>query len=350
MNRLNIAVLFGGHSPEYSVSLQSAHSVLSHMDEERFRPFMIGITKDGNWFHFTGDPDKIPADTWHNPTDCVPAVISPSRDTHGMLILRPSGVETVRVDVAFPVLHGKFGEDGTLQGLLEMAGIPIVGCKTLSSALCMDKDRANLLTELAGVSVPRTVVLNKGVDDETALKEVERIGFPVFVKPVKAGSSYGVTSVTDKKDLPDAIHTAFKYDNRVMAQQTIVGIEVGCAVLGNERLIVGAVDEVELTDGFFDFTEKYTHKSSAIHVPARISESKAAEVQAAAKTIYTALDCSGMARVDVFLTPSGEIVFNEVNTIPGFTAMSRYPGMMDAAGIPFAELVTRLIELALECE
>ena len=350
MEKIKVALLFGGCSSEYSVSLQSAHSVLQHMDPEKYEPILIGISETGDWYRFTGDPANIAADTWLNEEDCVPAVISPDRSTHGLVEFRKDGVRTTRIDVGFPMLHGQNGEDGTVQGLLELAGIPIVGCKVLSSALCMDKERANLLVELAGIPIPQTLVFNKGVTAEAILEAVDAIGYPVFVKPVKAGSSYGVTSVATAAELPAAVTEALRYDDRVMIQETIVGIEIGCAIMGDEELVIGAVDEVELSQGFFDFKEKYTHHSSAIHVQARISPEKAEEVAELSARIYKALDCSGMARVDVFLTPDGEVVFNEVNTIPGFTPMSRYPGMMAAAGISYDELVDRLIGLALPAD
>lgn len=348
MKKQKIAILFGGRSSEYGVSLKSAYAVLQQIDHRRFEPVLIGITQEGHWFLFTGDIADLPDDKWLRPECTVPAVISPDRGTKGLLVLRPEGVETVELDAAFPVLHGKFGEDGTVQGLLEMAGIPIVGCKTLASALCMDKERANRLTEDVGVKVPTTVVIHAGADSAAVANRVAAIGYPVFVKPVKAGSSFGVTEVTVAEDLADALNVAFEYDNRVMIQEKIVGREIGCAVMGQgEDIFIGTLDEVQLSGGFFDFTEKYTHKSSDILLPARVSAEKTAEIKESAKKIYRALDCSGMARVDVFLTDNGEIVFNEVNTIPGFTAMSRYPAMMAEAGLPFQELITQLIEAAL---
>ncbi|MDE6917299.1 MAG: D-alanine--D-serine ligase VanG [Lachnospiraceae bacterium] len=348
MNQVkNIVVLFGGASPEYAVSLESAHAVLCSMDRQKYNPVMVGITREGKWFHFTGETARIKEDTWCNETDCAPAVLSPDRTDHHLIVLRGEKeerkAELISVDAVFPVLHGRNGEDGTLQGMVELAGISLVGCGTLSSALCMDKDRAHRLAELSGVRVPRAMVLMEESAVNKACDFAKELGFPVFVKPVKAGSSYGVTKVTDMEQLAPAVALAFRYDNRVILEEAIAGFEVGCAVCGCDRLIVGEVDEIELASGFFDYTEKYTLKTSAIHVPARISKEKAQEIQEAAKRIYRALDCAGFARVDMFLTPEGEIVFNEVNTIPGFTEHSRYPGMMRAAGYSFAEVVDRII-------
>ena len=340
----NIVIIFGGASSEYEVSLQSAYAVINNINRERYAPVMIGISRSGSWYYFTGNIKKIKEDTWCNEADCVPAVISPDRTKHQLIVLNREGAGTIRIDAVFPVMHGRNGEDGTVQGLVELAGIPLVGCGTLASALCMDKDRAHRLAGLAGVRVPRAMVLM----DESAVNKAcdfaGELGFPVFVKPVKAGSSYGVTKVEGMEQLPEAVALAFRYDNRVILEEAIDGFEVGCAVCGTDQLIVGEVDEIELArTGFFDYTEKYTLETAAIHVPARISADKAREVKETAMRIYKVLDCSGFARVDLFLTPEGEIVFNEVNTIPGFTEHSRYPGMMRAAGYGFAEILDRII-------
>lgn len=343
-----IAVIFGGCSPEYGVSLQSACAVIRHMDREAYDPVLIGITQQGDWFHFHGSVEKIAYDTWHNDADCTPAAVSPNRSEHVILTYGDSGVQKLPIDAAFPVLHGQNGEDGTVQGLFALAGIPLVGCGVLASALCMDKDRAHRLAHAAGVAVPRSFVLERNRDVESDLSQADKLGYPLFVKPVKAGSSFGITKVSDRQALPAAIQTAFAYDDRVIVEEAITGFEVGCAVLGNDTLTIGEVDEIELADGFFDFTEKYTLKTSAIHVPARINAAAAERVKQTAKTIYRALDCRGFARVDLFLSDSGEIVFNEVNTIPGFTSHSRFPNMLKAVGMSFEQVISRAIELAVE--
>ena len=340
MNR--ILIFFGGCSTEYGVSLQSAHAVLTHLDRSRFEPLLVGITQSGGWLYYTGAPDAIPADRWQG-TECVPCTLVLSRGVSHLLLLDGSGTQ-LSFDAAFPVLHGKNGEDGTLQGLLELAGIPVIGCGALSSALCMDKDRAHKLAALAGVKVPRSVVFRRSEGMDEIKAAAAKLGYPLFVKPVRAGSSFGITRVTGPEGLPGAVAAAFANDRELLLEEAIPGFEVGCAVLGTDELTVGAVDEIELSQGFFDFEEKYTLKTSAIHCPARIHPLKAAEIQAVAKAIYRALDCKDFARVDLFLTPEGEIVFNEVNTIPGFTAHSRYPNMMKAAGLDFTTLITRIIE------
>ena len=347
MNRLKIAVFFGGCSSEYSVSLESASSVINNLNREKYDPVPVGITESGKWYYFGGDVAKIKQDQWQNEEDCVQAVLSPDRGERKLLLFREDKVDTIIIDGAFPVMHGRNGEDGTIQGLIEMAGIPLVGCGVLSSALCMDKDRAHKLAEFAGIHVPKAMAFGKVYDLHVVLDFADHTGYPLFVKPVKAGSSYGVTKVQDRENLMEAIELAFQYDNEVIVEETVPGFEVGCAVLGNDELMVGEVDEIELAGGFFDFTEKYTLKTSAIHVPARVDKETSDRLKETAKKLYKILGCSGFARVDMFLKPNGEIVFNEINTIPGFTEHSRYPGMMKAAGHSFGEILDRVVGLAL---
>ena len=244
-------------------------------------------------------------------------------------------------------MHGKNGEDGTVQGLIELAGIPLIGCGTLSSALCMDKDRAHRLVAAADIGIPKSIVLTKQLTNIILQEKTKDLNYPLFVKPVKAGSSFGITKVYERSDLAEAVKLAFEHDNEVIIEENIEGFEVGCAILGNQELIIGEVDEIELSNGFFDYTEKYTLKSSNIHMPARIDDKTAEKIKQTAAIIYRTLGCKGFARVDMFLTPENLIVFNEVNTIPGFTSHSRYPNMMNGIGLPFQELLTRLIEMGL---
>lgn len=344
--RKRIAILFGGCSPEYGVSLQSAYSVITHLDREKYEPVLIGISNAGDWSQYVGEIEKILIDTWCNEEDCIPVVVSPNRTVHGIVTIKNGKIRETHIDAVFPVLHGKNGEDGTVQGMFELAGIPVVGCGVLSSALCMDKDRAHKLVQAAGISVPQSFVLQSGGDAETAIRQAERIGYPLFVKPVGAGSSYGITKVTGRNQLPEALKLAFSYDSTVILEECISGFEVGCAVLENDGFVVGEVDEIELENGFFDFTEKYTLKTSSIHVPARISAEKAGEIKETAKLIFKTLDCRGFARVDMFLDDTGRIVFNEVNTIPGFTTHSRFPNMMKAAGISLEQVISMAVDRA----
>lgn len=323
-----ILILYGGCSSEYGVSLQSAQAVLEHLNPKLWQALPVHISQTGQW-SYKG----------------IPCTLRLDREQPALLLMDGSGRE-LTFDGAFPVLHGKNGEDGTVQGLLELAGVPVIGCGTLSSALCMDKDRAHKLTALAGVSVPRGQAFSRDTSLEELEEYAQELGFPLFVKPVRAGSSFGISRVSRPEELPEAVSAAFGHDREILLEEAVHGFEVGCAVLGNPpRLTVGVVDEIELSGDFFDFEEKYSLKTSVIHCPARISGKKTLEIQEAAKTVYTALDCRGFARVDFFLTPAEEIIFNEVNTIPGFTAHSRYPNMMKAAGLDFAALLDRLIEL-----
>ena len=347
MEKLKIAVLFGGCSTEYDVSLQSAYSVITHIDAAKYEAITLGIGRNGEWFIYSGELEKIRDDTWNNDSDCIPAIISPDRVSHGVLVLREKGTSLIRLDAAMPVLHGKNGEDGTVQGLLELAGIPVVGCKTLASALCMDKNKAHKIAETAGVKTARSFTLSIGNDKASILVEAEKLGYPLFVKPVKSGSSYGITKVPQKNELLPAIDLAFEYDDEVIIEESIAGFEVGCSVIGNDHLVVGDVDEVILEDGFLDFKEKYTPETSVTRISTSISKSKKEEIKETAKAVYRALGCTGFARVDMFLTPSEEIFFSEVNTIPGFTAHSRYPNMLKSINMSFEKIVNDSISLAL---
>lgn len=342
MKKKKIAVIFGGKSTEYEVSLQSAFSVFENLDPAKYDIIPIGITRNGDWYHYKGQYENISNDTWtQDRYNLCPVTVSLSRSQKGLLEQAGDMHSIIPVDLVFPILHGKNGEDGTLQGIFELAGIPLVGCGTLSSALCMDKDRAHKLVSLAGISVPKSVTFSH-FNMDAVLSNAD-LTYPLFVKPVRAGSSFGITKVTVQQELKAAIELAFQHDTEVIVEEAIDGFEVGCAVLGTDTLIVGRVDEIELSKGFFDYTEKYTLKTSKIHLPARISPQTEKELQKAAVTIYRTLGCSGFARVDMFLTSSGKILFNEVNTIPGFTSHSRYPNMMKGIGLSFADMLDKLI-------
>ncbi len=343
-----IAVLFGGCSAEYSISLASAHSVLTHMDHEKYEVIAIGITKDGRWFRYLGPYAGIADDTWHKDGRfCRPAFLSPDRQIHGLCEICDGLLSFTYLDAAFPVLHGRNGEDGTIQGLIEMAGIPLIGCDTMSSALSMDKYRAHILAEYAGVRTPKSIHLSGYPSAEELKAMVSELTFPLFVKPLRAGSSFGITRVTAEEALQEAITLAFSYDREIIIEEGIEGFEVGCAVLGTHTLILGQVDEIELSGGFFDFEEKYHRQTAKIHMPARISEETEHRIQQAAEKIYRILGCSGFARVDLFLTPSGEIVFNEINTIPGFTSVSRYPNMLKGVGLEYTDIIECLLSSVL---
>ncbi len=341
-----IAVLFGGCSTEYEVSLQSAYAVIEQMDTERYERILIGICRrTGQWYLYQGNIDSIPEDRWLDDRTCTPVWVSTDRTVHGVCCQGKNGTYTIPLDAAFPILHGKNGEDGTVQGVLELAGIPVIGCGMLSSAVGMDKELSHRIAAAAGVPVAETVTVARPYDAHEIRKCARRLGYPLFVKPVRAGSSFGITRVCEEKGLIPAVESAFEHDSEVILEEQIRGFEVGCAVLGNKELTIGEVDEIELSEGFFNYEEKYTLKTSSIYVPARIPHEKADEVRHMAAVVYRALKCRDFARVDMFLTPEGKIYFNEVNTIPGFTAHSRYPGMMKAAGMTFEELIDRLIRM-----
>lgn len=345
MSKKTIAVIFGGCSSEYEVSLQSAYSILSVLEAGgKYNIIRLGITKEGGWYRYLGPLSEIEKDNWQsNPQWIYPAVISPDRKVQGIIEFSERGMKTTRLSGAFPVLHGKNGEDGTVQGLIELAGIPLIGCGTESSALCMDKDRAHRLVREAGIAVPQGVLFTREEEEAEVLKKIQGFSYPLFVKPVKAGSSFGITKVQREEELMAAIHAAFLHDSEVLVEENIDGFEVGCAIMGKEELIIGEVDEIELAEGFFDYTEKYTLKSAVIHMPARVEERMKEQIKAAAALIYKKLGCKGFARVDMFLTKDKKLVFNEVNTIPGFTSHSRYPGMMKGIGLSYGDILERLI-------
>ena len=341
-----VALLFGGCSPEYEVSLCSAAAVLRGLDPARYDVIPVGITRRGEWFRCACSADDIEAGHWTE-RPLIRASLSPDRSVHGLLEWDEAGVRPVRVDVVFPMLHGANGEDGTVQGLCELAGIPYVGCGVLGSAACMDKEVAHTLAAAAGVRVPRSVTLYKG-EEGSPLERAAGLLYPLFVKPANAGSSYGITRVERADELTAAVELAFAFDSKAVVEEEIPGFEVGCAVIGNRELFIGEVDEVALGERWLDYEEKYGNRTAEIRLPARISPESRDKIRGTAAVLYQALGCRGFARVDMFLTPAGDVVFNEINTIPGFTAHSRYPKMLEAAGMPFSAIAEGLITLAEE--
>jgi len=343
-----VAVIFGGFSPEYEVSLNSAYSVINAIDNKKYDILMLGITNTGLWYRYTGPVDNLPNDSWFKDEQFLcKAYISPNRGG-GVVVFDNKSPSKIPVDIVFPVLHGRYGEDGTIQGLCELAGIPLVGSGSAASALCMDKDRSHKLVSLAGIKVPKSVCFENVPDEDELLCAVKNLKLPVFVKPVKAGSSIGVSKLDSYTDVPAAAKEAFKYDDAIIIEENIDGKEVGCSVIGNNKLQTGRVNEIEVSQGFFDYTEKYTLKTSKIHTPARIDAESERRLQEAGKLIFKTLGCRGYARIDLFLEKNGDVIFSEANTIPGFTAHSQLPRMMKAAGIDYPALVDMLLELGLE--
>lgn len=347
MKKLKVACLFGGCSSEYEVSLVSATSVIKSINQNKYDVIMIGITKEGDFYKYEGPVDAIETDHWFNPNVCQKISFSTNRSDHGFIILE--NAELVNIDIVFPILHGKNGEDGRLQGLLELAGIPYVGCDMISSAICMDKFICHELVKKEGILVPKSYLFKKYEKESIIIEKVIRnLKFPVFVKPLKAGSSFGITKVNEQRDLEEAIIFAFSYDDNILIEEAIDGFEVGCAILGNNQLVIGEVDEIELKDGFFDYEEKYNLKTSQIHLPARLEKEERERIKETALTIYKILGCEGFSRVDMFYTKDKKIVFNEVNTIPGCTSHSRYPSMLKEIGYQFTDVIDQLINLGLE--
>jgi len=338
MDRLKVAILFGGCSEEHPISVKSAREVARHLDLARYEPFWVAISRSGAWRLCAG-PDADWADGAGRP-----AVLSPDRDVHGLLV---AGHETIRLDVVLPLLHGRFGEDGAMQGLLELSGVPYVGCDIQSSALCMDKSLTYLVARGAGVATPRFWTVTAGQDVDPG-----PLDYPVFVKPARSGSSFGVSKVARAEDLPAAVQDARQFDTKVLVETAVAGAEVGCAILGDSReLLAGEVDRITLSHGFFRIHQEAEPErgsdNATFTVPADIGPAARARVQATAKTVYRALGCRGLARVDLFLTEDGDVVLNEVNTLPGLTPYSRYPRMMAAAGLRLGEVIDRLVSLAL---
>jgi D-alanine--(R)-lactate ligase len=341
MDRLKVGIIFGGCSEEHPISVISAQEVAKNLDTEKYEPLWIGITKSGAWKLCDG-PDA----NWENGS-CRPAVLSPDRSVRGLLIVDQGQYETISLDIVLPVLHGKLGEDGAIQGLLELSGIPYVGCDVQSSALCMDKSLAYIVARSAGIATPNfwIVTANENID-------TDRLTYPVFVKPARSGSSFGVSKVSRKEELLSAVETARQYDSKVLIEEAVVGSEVGCAILGNDPdLIAGEVDQIALSHGFFRIHQESEPESGSENstpiVPADISAESRSLVQETAKALYRAFGCRGLSRVDMFLKEDGKVVLNEVNTLPGMTSYSRYPRMMAAAGLPLAEVIDRIVSLTL---
>lgn len=349
-----VLVLFGGASSEHEVSLISSYSVISNIPRDKYDVITLGITREGKWFLFEGDTELIRDDKWLEEGKLTPAVLSPDVSHHGILVFDENGARPMRVDVVFPVLHGKNGEDGTIRGLLELAGIPFVGCDCTSSAITMDKALTNAVCDVAGIAQAKWVeikeVLYRKNGDEMLENAVRKLGYPIFVKPANAGSSVGISKAKNMEELKAAMELAFENDPKVVLEEGIVGAEVETAVLGNENdIFVSTVGEVVPCNEFYDYNAKYIANKSELYIPARLSEEKINEVRAAAENAFRAFGCSGLSRIDFFVRESdGAVMLNEPNTLPGFTPISMYPKLCAASGIEYSDLLDRLINLAIE--
>jgi D-alanine-D-alanine ligase len=349
---INVGILFGGKSAEHEVSLQSAKNVVEAIDRKKYRPVLIGIDKSGRWFLLDEEEFLIHAD---NPklialnTSGVPAALIPQ--SGGVLSLFDvsgnSPEREVKVDVVFPILHGPFGEDGTIQGLLTLADVPYVGSGVLGSALGMDKDVMKRLLRDGGVPIGRFLTL-QGYDPLPPLEEVEKeLGLPFFIKPANMGSSVGVSKVHNEDEYRKARTMALAYDNKIILEEFISGRELECAVLGNELPHATLPGEIKSTHEFYSYEAKYLDENGAVlEIPAKLPRDKAFEIQKLAEKTARILSCEGLGRVDFFMKDDGTVLVNEINTIPGFTRISMYPKLWEEAGIPYGDLIDVLIHLA----
>ncbi|OLF51951.1 D-alanine--D-alanine ligase [Pseudomonas chlororaphis] len=352
MSKLRVGIIFGGRSAEHEVSLQSARSIVDALDRERFEPVLIGIDKSGHW-HLNDTSDFLlnqenPALIALNQSNRELAVV-PGKASQ-QLVETSSQELLGHVDVIFPIVHGTLGEDGCLQGLLRMADLPFVGSDVLGSAVCMDKDISKRLLRDAGLAVTPFITLNRATAARTDFAQAQsKLGLPMFVKPANQGSSVGVSKVTSEAEYRAAVELALGFDEKVLVESAVSGREIECAVLGNDQPIASGCGEIVVGSGFYSYDSKYIDEQAArVVVPADLAEDVSERIRALAVEAFQVLGCSGLARVDVFLTQGGEVLINEINSLPGFTRISMYPKLWQAAGMTYSELVSRLIELALE--
>ena len=353
MKKLSVCILFGGVSPEHEVSLRSAESVLNNIDKNKYNVFPVGITKEGDWMLYAGkDYSLLPSGEWKSYPGNRRAAISPVRG-QGLLSFEGDCVVRERIDVVFPVLHGENGEDGTVQGLLRLAGIPFVGPHVAASAVAMDKTLTKLVADQAGIPQADWELVRRG-DLESHMEQKlnlleQRFSYPMFVKPAGTGSSVGVSKAADRAALEKALLEASAYDEKVLVEEFIRGREIEVAVMGNASPVASICGEIDSGAEFYDYDAKYITDTSVAYVPARIPEDVQERVREAAVKVYRAIGCRGLSRVDFFVTYEGNrVVFNEINTIPGFTSISMYPKLFAASGIPYPELIDSLLALALE--
>ena len=355
-SKLRVALFFGGVSSEHDVSCVSASAWLRALGQkpcaDKYEVFPVGITKDGRWLACRPTPEAMADGSWEQ-GDCTPCVLSPDRKDHGIWLLKDGRAELVHIDICAPVMHGKNGEDGTIQGLFELARIPYVGCGVLASAVCMDKAVANALFEANGVPHTRWLAADRWEiesDLEGVCEGVEKkLGWPVFVKPANAGSSVGISKVSSRDELKKAIDLALENDRKVVFEAFVDGQEVECAVIGSDPAVATRPGEILAGAEFYTYDDKYKNGVSQTVIPAHLPEAKLDEVKTYAAMAYTALNCEGLARCDFFVEKgTGRVLINEINTFPGFTSISMYPKLMEHEGLPVPQLIDRLIALALE--
>ena len=350
-NRIRVGVLFGGRSGEHEVSLTSAASVVRALDRRKYDVVHIGITREGRWFMGRG-AFQAPAEVFARGKQVIPSA-DPSGPRFFALQARPGADRLPGVDVIFPVLHGTFGEDGTIQGLLELAGVPYVGAGVLGSAAGMDKDAMKRLFRDAGLPVVEWLLVLRSEwkqNPARLCKLIEKkLGYPLFVKPANLGSSVGISKVHNLRELRPAIDLAAGYDRKVIVEKGLDAREIECSVLGNDSPQVSVPGEIVPLNEFYDYEAKYVKEGSELVIPAKLTRLQARSAKDLALRAFRAVDCAGMARVDFLLDrKSGTLFVNEVNTIPGFTPISMYPKLWQASGLPYPRLLDRLIHLALE--
>ena len=353
MAKLNVCVLFGGMSPEHDVSLRSAESVLNNMDTEKYNIFPVGIAKDGDWILYgSTDYSKLPTGQWLNCPENRRAAISPIRG-QGLLIFEGDNVIREMIEIVFPVLHGENGEDGSVQGLLQLAGIPFVGPHVAASAVSMDKTLTKLVADNAGVKQAAWQLVRASEVRSHMEQIVNRLEgkftYPMFVKPAGTGSSVGVSKAPDREGLIRALTHAAQFDTKILVEEFIHGREVEVAVMGNESPVASVCGEIDSGADFYDYDAKYVTDTSVAYIPARIPEDVEEFVREEAVKIYSAIGCQGLSRVDFFVTyEDNRVVFNEINTLPGFTSISMYPKLFAASGIPYGQIIDNLLKLAQE--
>ncbi len=349
--KIRVGILFGGKSAEHEVSLQSARNVADAIDKDKYDTVLMGIDKQGKW-HVNDSSSQFLLNVQNpklialNKKNMKSASLVPS--SNGMISLGNSTNGTEKIDVVFPILHGPFGEDGTVQGLLKLAGVPFVGAGVLGSAVGMDKDVMKRLLRDAGIPIGKFVVLRDG-EKVSFKKVVAELGLPFFVKPANMGSSVGVSKVSKQSQFDTALKEAFKFDRKILLEENISGREIECSVLGNDNPIASVPGEIIVHDEFYSYDAKYIDEHGAtLSIPAKLSKQEIKNVQRLAIATFKALSCEGLGRVDFFLKKNGEFVVNEINTIPGFTSVSMYPKLWEASGISYTQLIDMLIQLAIE--
>ena len=353
MSKLNVCILFGGISPEHAVSLRSAESVLNNIDHNKYNVFPVGITREGRWSYFAGtDYSMLPSGAWMDCAGNCDAAISPVRG-QGLLRFTDGGVTCQKIDVVFPVLHGENGEDGAMQGLLQMAGIPYVGPHVSASAVAMDKTLTKLVVDQAGVPQAAwelVLASHLGKHMASIVETLERrFTYPMFVKPAGTGSSVGVSKACDRNALEKALLDAGKFDEKILVEEFIHGREIEVAVMGNADPVASICGEIDSGADFYDYDAKYVTDTSTAYIPARIPADVQEQIRKEAVKVYKAIGCRGLSRVDFFATyAENRVVFNEINTLPGFTSISMYPKLFAASGVSYSRLIDNLLALAME--